>query len=117
MISVKKLIQMLDDKRQGRGLDHKQFAEKARITEHRWRDFRGDRRAPTFEELARLASVADLSVQLVDNHHAPFMRLTPKEAEAVMRMVMHFKRNGPKLPSIFLSAAEKIEAELNNTPS
>lgn len=112
MISAKKLIQALDWKRQSRGLEHKQFAEKAQITEGRWRDFRGDRRSPTFEELARLASVADLSVQLVDKHHAPFMSLTPEEAQAVMRMVMHFKRNGPKLPSIFQNAANKLEAHL-----
>lgn len=112
MISAKRLIQMLDDKRQRRGLEHKQFTDKAQITEGRWRDFRGGRRTPTLEELAKLASVADLSLQLVDKHHAPFMSLTPEEAQAVMRMIMHFKRNGPQMPTIFQGAINKIEAEL-----
>lgn len=113
MISAKRLIQILDEKRRRRGLEHKEFADRAQITEGRWRDFRGDRRSPTFEELAKMASITDLSLQLVDKHHAPFMNLTPQEAMAVMRMVAHMKRNGPQLPSIFQDAANKLEAELN----
>jgi hypothetical protein len=113
MISAKRLIQKLDDRRQRKQLDNRQFANQSRITESRWRDFRGDRRAPSLEELASMASVADLSLQLVDKHHAPFMNLTRDESMAVMRMVLHFKRNGPTLPPVFQTAVDKIEAELN----
>lgn len=113
MISVKKLIHYIDETRHRLGLQHRQLAQQAQLSEKIWREFRGGNRKPTFEDLARLTSVVGLSLRLVDKHHAPFMSLTPEEAQAVMRMVLHFKRNGPKMPIAFQSAANKIEAELN----
>lgn len=92
MLTVTKLINLLEEERKRKGYKVTEFAALFGHTETWWHNIKRGKHDIRIEDLLRVMHVLDFDFAIVKGHHKPYLELTPEESASVLRLLVSYGR-------------------------
>ena len=106
---MRRLVREVIRLRKAHGYTSKGMAEAAGVHESHWCNVESGRRMPSLGLLNAAAAPFGGSVEVVYDHHRPFLDLDPAEAYELMRLAQHYRARHPEPSEVLVTLAAKLD--------